>query len=245
MVDPEAESAALKERSAELVQLLDASHPLVAGIPALWAERRARAAVTHQARQDAAAKDAAGIDNPGVTIGARPALRRVRTDWRGNDLDPFHGAACITPQLTAFWEWTRDVFGPAYGDQYLEAAQRTPYRPALVSCARAHVALLQQRASMLSENGVEVETALARYDQAYENLRQGPLDAQAIVGEAVERLAALQRISAEAVLGDEPKVSGFIASSISAAVPDAAIMFDDTAVPVKPAQTLVPANAKT
>jgi hypothetical protein len=139
-------------------------------------------------------------------------------------------------ELIKFWGHQRDVVAPAVEGQFREAAEQTPYRPALVSCVRAHVALLQQRHATLSEGGEELEAALGRYDQAYENLRMAALDAQAIAGEAMTRLASLRRISADAVLGDDGAETGFIAASV-AQVTDLGLVDPRTAMP------LVPVNA--
>jgi hypothetical protein len=212
--DLEAESRALRQRSAELVELLGVL-PVVEGMPAVWAERRRLAAATHKARRTAAAKVAAGMDNPGVIVGSQPPIRRVETDWKGLDLDPFHGSPVVTPELVAFWEWQRDVLAPAYEAQYRKAATETPYSEALVAAANGHIALLRARHSMLAEGGTEVEAAVARYDQAYMNLRQGPIDAQAIAGEAEIRLASLRRIAVQAELGDDLDERGFIAAVVS------------------------------
>jgi hypothetical protein len=213
-IDVEAESAAVKARSEQLVKALDAGHPVVEPIPAIWAERRRLAALTHQARRQVAARVAAGLD-PHCVVSPQPPLRRVRTDWRGHDLDPLHGRSAVTDELVRFWEFQRDQLGPAVEASYRTAAERTPYREPLVAAARGHLALLRERRSMLSEGGSELEAAVDRYDQAFVNLRQSALEAQHIGGEAVGRLQSLRRIEAEAELGDDNNERGFLAAAIS------------------------------
>jgi hypothetical protein len=215
MIDPEAESAALTERSVELAGLLAAGEPIVErASPAVWAERRRLAAASHEARRTAAAKVAAGMD-PGCVVGRQPPIRRVKTDWKGRDLDPFHGASVITAEVVAFWEHQRDVVAAEVEAQYRRAAEKRPYRPALAAAARGHLGVLRERQTMQSEGGAELEGALARYDGAFMNLRQGALAAQEISGEAITRLASLRRIAAQAELGDDDE-EGFIANAIGA-----------------------------
>jgi hypothetical protein len=215
-IDVERESQALHQRSADLVAQLDAGHPVVEPIPGVWAERRRLAAATHQARREVAAKVAAGLD-PGCVVGPSAPIRHVKTDPRtGHDLDPLHGQSVVTDALVAYWEWQRDTLAPAIEAQYRMAAEKTPHRPSLVAAARQHIGVLQQRATMLTEGGVDVEAAATRYDGAYERLRMGALDAQAIAGEAMTRLRALRRITAEAELGDDFDERPFIAAALSA-----------------------------
>jgi hypothetical protein len=215
-INLERESELLKQRSLELAQLLDAGHPALEPIAAVWAERKKLAAATHQARRDAAARVAAGADTPGVTVGHAAPIRRTKTDWRGVDTDPFHGSPVVTPQLIAYWEHQRDVVSPAIEAQYRRAATDRPYQPALVAAARGHLGVLRERRTMLSEDGTKLEASLAAYDQAYERLRVGALDSQSIRGEAMTRLAALRRITVDAEMGDQFDERPFIASALSA-----------------------------
>jgi hypothetical protein len=216
MLDPEAESAELKQRSAELAQLLDAGHPVVGGCPDVMAESKRLAAAAHQARRKVAGRVAAGlpVDCP---VGTQPPLRRVRTDARGKDLDPLGGRSVVSPEILRYWEHRRDVVFPAVEAMYTRAAEETPYREALVAAARAHIALLRERQMLSSEGGVDVEVAMAKYDEAYRRLRQGKIDAQDIASEAVERLASLRRIAASLELGDRDEVKPFLASAIATA----------------------------
>jgi hypothetical protein len=198
----------------------------------VWAEHRRLAALTHQARRDAAAKVAAGIDNPGVTIGRQPPLRRVATDPRtGRDVDPFHGAAVITPQLTEFWTNQRDVVGPSVQAQYRQAAERTPFSEAAVAAARQHVGVCRMRRTMTTEGGADVEAAVARYEQSYVNLRQQALDAQTISGDAETRLMSLRRIEADALYGDDGNERGFLAAAVST-LSEVGLVDPDTLTPL-------------
>jgi hypothetical protein len=107
------------------------------------------------------------------------------------------------------------VVAPALEGQYQAAAERSPFRPALVAAARGHLGVLQQRQTMLSEAGTEVEAAVARYEQAFERLRVGVLDAQAVRGEAEVRLKTLRRIEAEVAVGDTDNERAFISNAVA------------------------------
>jgi hypothetical protein len=211
VVDVEGESAEVAQRSLELAELLDAGHPTVdrSEIAGVLAESRRLARETHRARGAVAARWIAGVD-AGVPIGHQPPIRRIRTDARGRDTDPLGGRAAVTPELIAYWEHRRDVVSPATEGMYRAAAERTPYREALVAASHGHISLLRERHSMLSEGGDELEAALGRYDQAYVNIRQGAIDTQGIAGEAQERLDSLAREKAKSMLGDGDEVKGFI-----------------------------------
>jgi hypothetical protein len=226
----EAESEDLRQRSLELSQLLDAGQPAVEGCAAVLAESKRLGALASQARRDAAAKVAAGRD-PGCPVGHTPPIRRIRTDGRNRDLDPFHGKAVVTDQLLRYWEHRRDVVAPAVEGMYRAAATERPYRAALVSAVHGHMALLRERRSMLTEGGADLEASLRRYDDAYVNLRQGALDAQQIVIEAQTRLDSLKR-EAASTLGGGDNVKGFIASSIAQAT-DALLLDPDTSMPLE------------
>jgi hypothetical protein len=213
VIDPENESRALKERSAELAQMLDGGHPVVESPSAVLAESRRLGVVAHQARKVVAVKVAAGLD-PGCPIGKPPAVRQVETDQWGRDLDPLHGRAVISPELVAYWTHRRDVVAPAVEAQYREAAERTPYREALVAAAQGHISLLRERRSMLSEGGLELEAALAQYESAYVNLRQAAADSQSIATAAIDRLDSLRREEAQLFVPTD-QVTGFLASAVS------------------------------
>jgi hypothetical protein len=235
MIDVEAESREIRERSAELAELLDGGHPVLdrTHVREVAAESRRLAREARQARQRVAAQIATGAGAPCV-IGRQPPVRRVRTDPRtGRDLDPLAGKSAVTAELLAFWEHQRDIVAPAVEASYREAAERTPYQPALVASARQHVSLLKSRETMLDEGGVELEASVARYDEAYVNLRQAAVDAQAISGEAETRLQSLKRIEAEALLGDGDDERGFLANAISSVTPTG-LVDPATAMPLVP-----------
>ena len=214
MIDVEAESEVLRERSLELAQLLDQGHPVVERASAALAESARLGQLAQQARKKVAVRVALGED-PGCPVGLPPAIRRVRTDWKGNDLDPLHGRAAVTPELLAYWTHRQEVVAVAVEGSYRMALEVTPYRPALVSACHGHLSLLRGRRSMLSEAGDVLEAALRNYDTAYENIRHAALDAQHIAVEAENRLANLRREQV-ALLVPDTHVKGYIASSISA-----------------------------
>jgi hypothetical protein len=211
----EAESEALRQRSEDLAGLLDAGHPSVTPPGDVLAESRRLGAAAAAARKGVAARLAAGMDaGTGVTVGAVPPIRRVRTDSRGRDLDPLHGRTVITAELVRFWEHRRDQVAAATEGSYREAAERVPYSPALVAAARGHISLLRERMTMQTEGGVQLESALKRYDDVYANLRAGAIDAQQIANQAQARLDSLEREKANAVVGAD-EVKGFIAAALS------------------------------
>jgi hypothetical protein len=231
MLDPEAESEAVKQRSAELAQLLDAGAPVVdrSGIREALAESRRLGDAANRARRDAAQRVAEGLD-PGCPIGHAPPVRRVRTDPRtGRNLDPFGGRSVVTPELVAYWEHRKDVVFPAVEAMYRQAATERPYREALVAAASGQVALLRERRSMLSEGGVELEAAVMHYDEAFVALRQAANDAQSIATEAETRLASLKREAASALVGTD-EVKNFIGATLGAVL-DAPVD-PDTAMPL-------------
>jgi hypothetical protein len=228
VIDVEGESLALRQRSLELVGLLDAGHPVVKGSPAVLAESKRLGAAAHAARKAAAVRVAAGLDAD-VPVGRAPAVRRVRTDWKGRDLDPLHGRPVVSPQLVAYWEHRRDVVAPAVEASYRQAAEACPYREPLAACARGHLGLLRDRRSMLSEGGVDLEAALARYDGAFEAVRMAAIDAQHIATQAIDRLASLRRIEASLVVGGDDE-KGFISATL-ATVADTPVS-PDTLLPV-------------
>jgi hypothetical protein len=168
---------------------------------------------THRARRQVAGRVAAGLGLPAkVVLGRTPPIRRIRTDTRtGRDLDELHGRSAVTPELLAYWQHRKDIVFPAVEAMYRAAAERKPYSEPLVSAARAHISVLRERRSMLSEGGDALEAALGAYDQSFENLRTAVIDSQDVATEAIERLASLKRLVAEAELGDGPDEKGFIA----------------------------------
>jgi hypothetical protein len=233
VIDPEAESQVLSERSDELAQMLDAGHPVVEQNRAALAESERLASVARQTRSDVAARVAAGLD-PGCPVGPQPAIRRVRTDARGRDLDPLRGRSVVSPELLAYWEHRRDVVAVAVEAQYRQAAERTPYRQALVAAAQGHIATLRERHSMHPEHGAELEAALRRYDSAYAALREAAIDAQQIAVIAEGRLASLQR-EAAATLVPRDEVKGLIGATLSTVL--------DLPVDPETAMPLVPVSA--
>jgi hypothetical protein len=228
MIDVEQESEALRERSQQLTELLDAGHPVVEGCADVLAESKRLGKVAYQARREAAARMAAGLPVDCV-VGNPPPIRRVATNRRGKDLDQFGGRSVVTDELVAYWTHRRDIVAGAVEAVYRSAAEHTPYREALVAACRGHIGVLQQRFAVKSEGGVELESALERYDSAYRNLRESANDAQRIAVEATDRLAALAREKASALLGtDETK--GFVANVLGAVL-DAPVD-PDTAMPL-------------
>jgi hypothetical protein len=234
-----AESAVTKERSHQLIELLDNSHPKVdrSQLKEVLAESRRLARATHRARGVVAARWIAGAD-AGVPIGHQPPIRRIKTDARGRDADPLGGRAAVTPELIAYWEHRRDVVFPATEGMYRAAAERTPYQEALAAAARGHISLLRERRTMLSEGGDKLEAALGRYDTVYLNLRANAIDSQDIASEAVGRLASLKREAAAAELGDGPDEKGFIGAVLST-MSDLPVD-PETALPLVPAPTSTP-----
>ena len=245
MIDVEAESREIRERSAELAELLDGGHPVLdrTHVREVAAESRRLAREARQARQRVAAQIATGAGAPCV-IGRQPPVRRVRTDpHTGRDTDPLAGRSAVTAELIQYWTHQKDVVAPAVEASYREAAERTPFREALVASARQHVSLLKSRETMLDEGGVELEASVARYDEAYVNLRQAAVDAQAISGEAETRLQSLRRIEAEAVLGDGDTERDFLANAISSVTPTG-LVDPATAMPLIPDSSRATPRAK-
>jgi hypothetical protein len=235
VIDPESESAEYRGKSLALTELLDAGHPVVdrSQVREVSAESRRLAKEARQARQRVAAQVAAGAGAP-CAIGREPPVRRVRTDPRtGRDLDPLGGRSAVTDELLRYWEHQRDTVAPAVEGSYREAAERTPYRPALVASALETISRLRERREMLP-HGVELEAAVARYDAAYTGLRQSLVDCQDIAGAAVTRLAALRRIEAEAEFGDRDIETDFLAAAISQAV-EPGLVDAKTTMPLVPA----------
>jgi hypothetical protein len=84
VIDPEAESQVLRQRSVELAQMLDGGRPVVMESPAVLAESKRLGQRAYEARQAVAVKVATGLD-PGCPVGRPPAIRRVSTDQKGRD----------------------------------------------------------------------------------------------------------------------------------------------------------------
>jgi hypothetical protein len=204
----EAESRSLTERSRELAQLLDNSHPVVEGSLPELAESKRLGLVAARARKDVAARVAAGLP-AGCVIGRQPPIRRVRTDAKGRDVDPLHGSAVVTDELVEYWTYRKNVLAGAMEQHYHSAAMNPPYSPLLVASSRQHLAILQVR-DIRGEGAQELSASLKRYDMAYSALREAANDAQHIATEAEDRLRALRREVAQAEVGGD-EVRGFLA----------------------------------
>ena len=219
VIDVEAESSALMQRSAELASLLAGSEPVVDRSPIRAVEEEAArlGKMARAARSYVAIQLAAGLDaGVGVVVGRPPPIRRVKTDARGRDLDPVHGRAVITPALLAYWEHQRDVVGPTTEGAYRRAIEVCPWQPALVASVKGHLGLLGLRGSGKDEGARELHSALRQYELAYSVLRDGAHDAQNIATAARSRIAALEREAANALVGDETTtVTALIASAVS------------------------------
>ncbi len=218
MIDVEAESEVLRERSLGLARLLDEGHPVVESPADVWSESRRLGQLAHQARRIVATRIALGQDpGAGVTVGRQPPVRRVHTDARTNrDVDPLGGRSAITPELIRFWQHKRDEVADAVEAQFRQAAEAMPYRPTLVAAAHGHLEVLRQRRSMLSEGGDQLEASLRSYDDAHVALRQAANhDPAAIRNEAIDRLTSLEREKASALLGDRDRVEPLIAAALA------------------------------
>ena len=229
MIDPEAEAAAIRVRSAELAALLDAGIPVVdlGPVRAAQAEAARLGAVAQAARKDVAVRLAAGMDaGAGVVVGRSRPIRRVRTDARGRDLDGvLKGRAAITPQLIRCIEFRRDVVGPTIADAYRRAIEARPWRPALVAAVRGHIGLVGLRQNSDSEGGPALAAALETYERSYAVLREAIIDGEHVAVEAADRLANLEREKAEALVGDDDTViTGLIASAVAGATPDQVVI---------------------
>lgn len=204
-IDVEAESDALRQRSAELVALLDAGVPVVdrTSTRAVQEEAAELARAAHRARADVAKKVAAGQD-PGVPMSKIPPIRRIASTRNGRDPDAvLRGRSVITPELVAYFEHQRDTVAPATEDMYRQAVADRPYQAALVAAVRGHLALLGQRQNVESEGGEALTVALRRYDDAYSAIRENINDAHMIATVAIGRLTSIERERAAAVLGDD------------------------------------------
>jgi hypothetical protein len=201
MIDVEAESQELRDRSLELVELLK-DVPVLGPPPPELDESRRLGRAAHQARQRVAERVARGQD-PGCPLGPPAPIRRVRTDPRtGRDLDPLRGRQAVTGELLQFWTYRQDVVAAAVADWYTRAAEETPFSEPLVCASRGHLAVLEGRRSA-SEGGSELSQALKAYVDCFEGLRSNGLDSQQIANEAAGRLASLRRIVAQLEVGDD------------------------------------------
>jgi hypothetical protein len=230
MLDPEAESAALKERSHQLIELLDDAHPVLdrSELDEVLAESRRLGDAARRARREAATKFVTDGD-AGVPVGPAPVVRRVQTNRHGRDRDVFHGRSVVTDQLLEYWRHRKDVVFPATERMHRAAVEDRPYNQALVSAAHGHVSVLQGRRSVLSEAGDLLEAALKAYDDSYANVRMAALDSQQIANEAQTRLDSLKREAASALVGGD-EVKGFIANTLGVVL-DAPVD-PDTAMPL-------------
>ena len=219
MVDPEGESKALASRSAELIELLRAGVPSVDKGPVreALAESRRLGAAAHRARQDVAVKVALNVD-PGCPVSRAPAIRRVRTDLAGHDVDPLHGRSAVTEELLRFWQHRKDTVAAVIADVYRKAAEATPFSQSLTSAVFGHLSVLRDRRSYQLEGGNELELAFHDYEQVYQAVKEGLNEAEMVSVEAEDRLQSLKRVAAESLVTDpETSVKGLIHASISMA----------------------------
>jgi hypothetical protein len=189
----EAESQALKQRSAELAAQLDAAIVTVdrSGINAALAESRRLAGAARAARAEVSKRLADG-KAPGVPLGPRGWIRKTQTDLMGRDLDPhLQGRVAVTSELVAYHVHRRDTVAAAIRSAYREAAERFERPPALLSADRGHIGVLRQQGSFLDEDGEELHAALRRFLDSAGVLREGLAEGDRIA-EAAE--AALERL---------------------------------------------------
>ena len=237
LLDVEAESAALKARSAQLVVLLDASTPVLDPSPIreVRAQANRLARLAHAARLIVAAKLASG-DDPGVAVGHQPPIRRVGNGR--SDPDPIlKGRAAITPELLAYWEHQRDVVARVTEDTYRQAILDSPHQPALVAAAHGHLGVLGLRQSR-GEGDQELWAALKAYEGAYASLRKAPSPVRTSPTPRWPGSTNLRKIAAAALVGDDGTsvVTNFIASAIASVLPDEVVGADGGTVAAPPAK---------
>jgi hypothetical protein len=186
MVNPEAESAELAQRSRELTELLDASTPIVdrSGISEALSESRRLSAAAKDARAEVSKRLAKGM-SAGCPLGPHGPIRRVKSLLNGRDADPYlRGRLAVTPELERYHLQRRDVLGPAVRSAYAEAGERFDSHLALMAAARGHLAVLHARECFADEGGRELAAALARFSDAAGVLRAGMREADEIEARA-------------------------------------------------------------
>jgi hypothetical protein len=200
MIDTEAESRALLERSQDLAAQLEAATPAVhdTGIREALAESQRLGDAAEAARAEVEGRLVAGKP-PGCPLGPFGAIRRVRTLPNGRDAEPgLRGRTPITPELVGYHEHRRDVVTAAYRTAYTEAAEQLERRPTLIAAARGHITELRRRETYVTEGGQELETALRRFLDTPSALQMGHHEADKIAFTAEQALGWLRTAPAEA-----------------------------------------------
>lgn len=220
MIDPQAESQALAERSLELAEMLDRALPVVdqGPIRTALAESRRLGLEAKHARDDVARRVAAGGE-PGCPVGPQPPIRRVPSTRTGQDPDPImRGRAVVTPELVDYWIHRRDHVGPAIVAAHQDAAAGlAELRPLLAAC-RGHLSMLRPRGEDEAEGGPVLRAAVAHFTDLRAALASGINDGQSVVSEAADRLGILRGEATAGKLGDQgidwvqPWVAGRVAA---------------------------------
>jgi hypothetical protein len=193
MIDVEQESAAVRERSADLAAQLDAALVTVdrSGIREVLAESKRLHGDALAARDRVSQRLAKG-QPAGVPLGPAGPIRRVSTDQLGRDLDPhLKGRLAVTPELAAYWVHRRDVVAGAFRAAFVEAGERFAQSPSLAAAARGHLALVRSRGTFVAEGGDILEAALNRHQDVGPTIRLGVIEADDISARAEAALAEL------------------------------------------------------
>jgi hypothetical protein len=192
-IDVEAESEALRQRSAELVEMLDAALVTVdrTGIREVLAESKQLHTEALAARDRVSQRLAKG-QPAGVPLGPAGSIRKVRTDAWGHDLDPhLKGRLACTPELAAYWVHRRDVVAGAFRAAFVEAGERFAQNPSLVAAATGHLGLVRSRGTFMAEGGDTLEAALNRHQDVGPTIRSGVIEADGISARAEAALSEL------------------------------------------------------
>ncbi|HEY2304190.1 MAG TPA: hypothetical protein VGH66_19980 [Acidimicrobiales bacterium] len=230
MINPEAESKAIKARSIELVHMLDECVPTVDRTPIRDAQAEARrlAGEAKRARDAVVEKVRRGQD-PGVPLGLKPPIRKVHTDGRGRDLDGvLLGRAVISKEIIRHWEFRRDVLAGAIISVHQDAAEKLPTAAPLLAAARGHLAELADRHSFKDEAGAELEAALKRFEDTRGILAEGINEGQHVADDAAAHLEGLAGEIAAAKMAERgvDTVSPFVAGRLAAAMGDVVDLID-------------------
>lgn len=203
-IDPEGESQALAQRSAEIAEALQSLIVEVdrSGIREAQAEAARLGSLAHEAKARVAEALRRGKPLPlGTSLGAVPPIRRVPR--AGRDLavyDTTAGRSVISSELVELWRYRRDVLGPAITAAYEQAARSLAQVPAVEAAARQHLNTLRIRQNFVAEGGPAVEAALAAHQAQRGRMAEGLSEGQAVSVEAENRLAALGAERATAAL---------------------------------------------
>jgi hypothetical protein len=222
----------MKERSLELVRMIDECIPTVdrGPIREAQAESRRLAGEAKRARDAVVEKVRRGED-PQVPLGLRPPIRRVKTDGRGRDLDGvLLGRAAVTPQLVKHWEFRRDVLAGAIISVHSDAAANLPQATALLSAARGQLAFLRDRQSFRDEAGLELEVALKRFEDTRLTLIEGINEGHQVASQAAARLEGLAGEIAAAKMAERgvDVISPILAGRVAAAMGDVVDLIDSS-----------------